>query len=185
MCALRKKDTLKSEVKLFGSRIKKEDRIYFSYRYNPSIDKILKIKCTRDIQRNAYFVRSDELKSVKILEDLFPVAKVKINDSLKISDIDILKLLLEQSYDKSIYKLCPISYLEIMHARNLSSTTIRTYHYYLFQFLNAYPSLTIAQIDKLESVDVNMYHQKMAQSGVFIWNTSSIHQQHQVFITNM
>lgn len=163
---INRKAKFKLEVKLFGSRIEQEDRIYFSYRHHPIIDKILKIKCVKDTLRNAYFIPANPLKTKEVLEELLAIAKVKVNDSLKISSVDILKMLLEQSYDKTRYKLCPIAYLEIMHARNLSLKTMRTYHHYLIQFLNEFPSMTISQINELESIHINEYHRKMAQSGV-------------------
>jgi len=156
----------KPEVKLFGSRIKNEERIYFSYQHNQLIEKVLNDRCRKDPLRNAYYLEAIKSKITDVLPQLISVAQVKVNDSLKITEISILKMLLEQSYDGARDKLCPIVYLEIMKSRNYSYKTIRTYHHYFVKFINCYPSLTIEQINEFERDQINQYHREMAQSGI-------------------
>lgn len=156
----------KPEVKLFGSKVKNEERIYFSYQHNQLIERVLNDGCRKDQIRNAYYLEADKDKLTDVLPQLISVAQVKVNDSLKITEISIFKMLLEQSYDGTRDKLCPIVYLEIMKSRNYSYKTIRTYHHYFVKFVNCYPTLTMEQINEFERDQINQYHRELAQSGI-------------------
>ncbi len=102
----------------------------------------------------------------KSIEFLIKSYRVKLNSDLQISDLEIKRLLLEQSYVKdSQYTSCPIEFLKFMQSRNYSENTIITYHNLVIRFLNAFKGQPIETINRFSIKDINTYHE--------VWNQRS------------
>lgn len=155
----------KPTVKLFGGKNDNQDRIYISCKYSTAIRQVLKEHCAWDIRQNAYYIGMEKEQVFAMIQSLIPIAEIKVNDSLKIKDVAITKLLLEQSYDPGLEKLCPIEYMEILHSMNYSSQTIKTYHYFLVKFINHFPNQDISQINGFGRDEINQYHRELAQTN--------------------
>ncbi len=91
---------------------------------------------------------------------------IQLHNELKISDIDINRLLYEQSYVKDVfYKRCPLSYLNYLSLKNYSLNTVSTYHHFLLRFINTYKRTDLISIDAFNEQKVNEYHRFMTEDG--------------------
>ena len=89
---------------------------------------------------------------------------IKINSELKISDIYIKRILLEQVYIKYRYfKSCPIEFLEYMQLHNYSNNTISTYHNMVTRYINSFKGHTISQINNFGVDEIDKYHKLWVQ----------------------
>ena len=103
----------------------------------------------RDKKLQIWYIPSAKFQLKKTIEYLIPKYTVKINSELKISDLQLRQLLLEQSYKKDRYfKSCPIEFLEYMQLHNYSSNTFDTYHNMVLRFLNTFKGQNIKQINE-------------------------------------
>lgn len=102
---------------------------------------------------------------MKALRFLMPMYSIKINADLKISDIEVRRTLLEQSYLKnSWYKKCPLKFLEHMQLHNYSNSTFTTYHNMVLRYLNAFRGNTLVQIDSFGENEVDSFHKIWMQN---------------------
>ena len=91
---------------------------------------------------------------------------MKINNDLKIHDLNIRLMLLEQSYDKGpTYKSCPLSFLEYMQLHNYSDNTFVTYHNMVLRFLNTFKGHSFEQVNGFGVYEIDTYHQNWLQNG--------------------
>jgi len=102
---------------------------------------------------------------MKALGFLMPLYTIKINADLRISDIRIRRVLLEQSYLKnSLYKNCPLEFLEYMQLHNYSNSTFTTYHNMVLRYLNAFRGNTLMQINSFGEKEVDNFHKIWMQN---------------------
>jgi len=107
--------------------------------------------------------RANLIRAIKIL---LPRYIVKINNDLKIHDLNIRLMLLEQSYDKGpAYKSCPLSFLEYMQLHNYSDNTFVTYHNMVLRFLNTFKGHSFEQVNGFGVYEIDTYHQNWLQNG--------------------
>lgn len=103
---------------------------------------------------------------VKAIEFLLPNYGIKINADLKISDLKIRQILLEQAYVKDRYfKSCPIEFLEFMQLHNYSKSTFATYHNMVIRYLNAFKGNFIKQINRFGVEEIDAYHKTWMQKN--------------------
>ncbi len=100
-------------------------------------------------------------KTFNLLSDRYII---KLNGSLKIKDLEIRQLLMEQIYVKdSYFKSCPKAYLEYLNLHNYSWSTIGTYHNMLLRYINTFRDKTISQINTFGINEIDDYHRKIIQ----------------------
>lgn len=100
------------------------------------------------------------------IDFLMPHFIIKLNADLKVSDLNIKRKLLEQSYKKGIhYKTCPIEFLNYMQLHNYSESTITTYHNMVLRFLNAFKGNSLMQINDFEVAEIDSYHEVWMQKS--------------------
>ena len=144
-------------------------RSYFliKYQYNREISDMFKSAgwlSWGSRLRVHYFEATPKLLE-QFVREFSPVLRISLHHKITISDVHIMRLMMEQSYDKTLrYKSCPIEYLRYMVARNYSPSTIETYHYYFLRFINAYPWLNIQTIGKFGSEQINRYHNDLKET---------------------
>ncbi len=100
----------------------------------------------------------------KVIVALIPNYTIMINTDLKISDIEIRRLLLEQSYEKNKnFISCPITFLEYMQLHNYSRSTFNTYHNMVIRYLNTFKGRGMLQVNRFGVVEIDRYHQTWLQ----------------------
>lgn len=121
---------------------------------------------TYDRVQSIWRIKSGTNNTRKAFEILIRHYTVKLNSEITISNMDLKRLLLEQSYEKtSQYKTCPIQFLIYMQSHNYSDNTITTYHNMLLRFINAFSNKPITTINRFGTKEVNTYHE--------VWNQRS------------
>jgi len=126
------------------------------------------VKYSRTYKR--FVTHLDDVHMRKLIADLTAVCQIQLDNKISIHNINLLKLLWEQSYTGRDYKSCPDAYLEKMKLRNYSINTMRTYHGFLVKFINSYAQ-DLAIIDSFTEAEINSYHRKMIQSGKYSYST--------------
>jgi integrase/recombinase XerD len=112
-----------------------------------------------------HYFEANRKNLIRFIKEVGSDLKIKLHQQITIHDPDILLLLLEQAYLKTKrYKSCPIELIKYMISRNYSRKTIATYHNYFLRFINAFPWLNIATINKFNAEQVNKYHQDLQAS---------------------
>lgn len=127
----------------------------------------------RDKQIGTWYVAANRFQLKKTIEYLLPRYTVKINSELKISDLTLRRMLLEQSYKKDQYfKCCPMEFLEHMQLHNYSRSTFDTYHNMVLRFLNTFKGHCTSRINNFGVEEIDSYHkiwlQKSAPSASLI-----------------
>jgi site-specific recombinase XerD len=117
-----------------------------------------------------FVTRLDESHIRKILHDLSAFAQIHFDSQIEINNLDLLRLIWEQSYLGSKYIPCPVAFLERMRLKNYSINTMRTYHSLLVKFFNSY-HLDIEIINNFTEVDINKYHREMIQTKKYSFST--------------
>jgi len=113
-------------------------------------------------QIRAFVLPPNRSVIVRFLEEVTSQLRVKLHNELSIVDYQILQLLFEQAYHKSLYfKSCPIEFIKFMQLKAYSYNTINTYYYYVLRLLNCYRQNSLTQINAFDSDEINDYHQKM------------------------
>jgi len=103
---------------------------------------------------------------MKALEYLIPEYSIKINSELKISDLKLRLMLLEQSYKKDKYFIsCPIEFLEYMQLHNYSRSTFDTYHNMILRYLNTFKGHSLSQINNFGVEEIDTYHKIWMQNS--------------------
>ena len=128
---------------------------------------------SRNMDLGLWQIDANSLSLKDALAFLLSRFAIKINSSLQISNLNIRRLLLEQSYEKTPgYKSCPIEFLEFMQLNNYSQNTFVTYHNLVLRFLNSFEGKSIVQINELGVSEVDSYHkvwmQRSAPSSALI-----------------
>ena len=99
-----------------------------------------------------------------VIKFLIPHYTIMLNADLKVSDLTIKRMLLEQSYEKSVnFKSCPIKFLEYMQLHNYSSNTFTTYYNLVLRYLNAFRGKNINQINSFGVTEIDTYHKTWIQ----------------------
>lgn len=108
-----------------------------------------------------YATRSSFLSAI---EFLIPHYTIMLNAELQVSDLNIRRMLLEQSYDKSVnFKSCPIKFLEYMQLHNYSKNTFTTYHSLTIRYLNTFRGKNLNQINNFGVMEIDTYHKTWMQ----------------------
>jgi site-specific recombinase XerD len=101
-----------------------------------------------------------------------PYLKVKLYNELKIANAGVLSILNEQSYEKnSLYKSCPVEYLEYLLLNNYSKNTIDSYYKFVLRYINSYQNYSLKQINEFNSEQINYYHNLMMNEKDFSYIT--------------
>ena len=144
-------------------------RPYFIIQYKP-VNRVKEILNKIDWLRyghkqKIFYFDASRGNLFRFVDELSDVFKIRIHHLIKIDDIEIRKILLEQSYLKHRrYKSCPAAYLKYMYNRNYAENTIETYHYYFLRFINAFPWLNILNINKFGAKEINRYHEMLKET---------------------
>ncbi len=113
-----------------------------------------------------WYIDANKFQLKKAIKYLLPRNTVKINSELKISDLEIRRMLLEQSYKKERhFKSCPLEFLEYMQLRNYSRSTFDTYHNMVLRFLNTFKGHTLNQIAGFGVKEIDSYHKIWMQKS--------------------
>ena len=167
MPALEKREKSES-ITLFPFEMNGKKLIGFRYIFSKSqyyeIDKINVFN--RDKQNHIWYIDANKFQLKKTIEYLLPRYTVKINSELKISDLFLRRMLLEQSYKKDRYfKSCPIEFLEYMQLHNYSKSTFDTYHNMVLRFLNTFKGHSISRINDFGVKEIDNYHKIWMQKN--------------------
>ncbi|MCD4695664.1 MAG: tyrosine-type recombinase/integrase, partial [Bacteroidales bacterium] len=127
----------------------------------------------RDKKMQIWYIAAKKFQLKKTIEYLMPNYTVKISSELAISDLQLRRMLLEQSYKKDRYfKSCPIEFLEYMQLHNYSQSTFDTYHNMALRFINTFKGQNINRINNFGVKEIDNYHkiwmQKSAPSASLI-----------------
>jgi len=140
----------------------------------------LKLKCGKDdymvLKEKNYIGHSSEIKtycintSQKALKQFFKDFtsrfSISIHTSLKINDLELKRMTMEQAYTKDeSYKPCPMAFMEFLQVKNYSPNTLRTYHSYVLRYINSFPHHSLEEIEQFDSSIINAYHKQMTQTG--------------------
>ncbi|RLD39892.1 MAG: hypothetical protein DRI86_16240 [Bacteroidetes bacterium] len=102
----------------------------------------------------------------KAIEYLLPHYSIKINSELKIHNLEIKRLLLEQEYEKKWnFKSCPIEFLEYMKLHNYSWSTFNTYHNLLVLYINTFEGHNLSRINNFGVDEIDTYHKIWMQKS--------------------
>ena len=162
--------TIKKEaaVLLVSKKIKEKSYFLISYKSNYEIKKILKTSdwLTHGEKLPVYYFEANQKNLLRFIDEYSSILNIRLHHKIDIRDIQIKKLLLEQSYLKhSRFKSCPTEFLRYMIVRNYAENTIETYHYYFLRFINAYPLHNIHTINKFSANEINKYHEQMKETS--------------------
>ncbi len=120
----------------------------------------------RDKQMGIWYFEASKFKLKKTIEYLMPNFAIKINSELKISDLSLRRMLLEQSYKKDNYfKSCPIGFLEYIQLHNYSRSTFDTYHNMVLRFLNTFKGHNINKVNSFGVDEIDSYHKTWMQKS--------------------
>ncbi len=147
---------------------------------------IIKYKYTKNINqllvKNTFAQWNSQLKEFVLLPKINIVKgfvkstcvqlKIRLYNNLEIKDCDIMQLLFEQAYKRSIYfKSVPIEYLKFMVLKGYSINTIKTYYYFVLRLINCYRQNSLAQINMFTPTVINEYHQMMLAEKAYSFQT--------------
>jgi integrase/recombinase XerD len=148
-------------------------RILLKHKYNRKVHELLSSESFLNwdkLNRTFYFDASRKKLNEFIL-CFSSRLKIQLHHKIKITDISIKKMLLEQHYKKDYwFKSCPDSFMQLMSQGNFSWSTINTYHHYLLRFINAFKTCSIDQINSFTEKQINEYHYTMQQNNSFSIN---------------
>lgn len=111
-----------------------------------------------------WFFRAERNELKKALDFLMPHYFIKLHNSLTISDLRLMRTLMEQRYEKgNFYKSCPLEFLDHMRLHNYSNHTISTYHNLVLRFINTFPTLSLERVKKFGTQEIDAYHMAWLQ----------------------
>lgn len=120
--------------------------------------------CFFDNEMKIWYFKASANQLNRVINYLIPHYAIKINSDLKISDLNIRRTLLEQSYLKDKYfKSCSIVFLEYIQLRNYSESTFVTYHNLVLRYLNTYKGQSVENINKFGVIEIDKYHNEWVQ----------------------
>ena len=155
-------------ITIFFFTINDKKVLGFKYRFNKVMyNRIIYSQLFEyDRVQNIWRIDQDFNKTRKSIEFLLKYYSVQLNSSVTVSDMNLKRLLMEQSYEKtSQFKSCPIEFLKYMQSYNYSDNTISTYHNLTLRFINAFKGQSIEAINRFGINELNTYHQ--------VWNQRS------------
>lgn len=163
--ALEKREKL-SGISLFPYEKEGEKLIGFKHIFSGS--RYIEIEqfkiCKRDKELRIWYISATAYQLKRVIEYLIPHYTIKINSELKISDLSIRRILLEQSYKKDrYYKSCEMEFLEYMQLHNYSESTFNTYHNMVLRFLNTFKGHDIRRINNFGVDEIDSYHKAWMQ----------------------
>ena len=99
-----------------------------------------------------------------VLKTLLPEYLIKFSNDLKITDVGLKLMLMEQYYVKgSDFISVPREFIEYMMLHNYSESTINTYHKLVLRYLNSFRGSMIRIINELGSAEIDKYHENWVQ----------------------
>lgn len=120
----------------------------------------------QDKEMGIWLFRASTYQLKRVIEYLLPNYSIKINSELKISDLKLRRMLLEQSYKKDRYfKRCNMEFLEYMQLRNYSESTFNTYHNMVLRFLNTFKGHSLSRIEDFGVEEIDTYHKVWMQNS--------------------
>jgi site-specific recombinase XerD len=113
----------------------------------------------RDETNGLWLFKADHSNFLNALAFLLPEFTIKLNNDLKVSDLAIQLLLLEQGYEKGHhYKSCPFEFASYMQLHHYSKSTFTTYHHLVLRYLNAFKGHSLKQINGFGIDEIDSYH---------------------------
>lgn len=148
----------------------KEGRSYIGFKQFLKKEDYLKLRNTEIFKRNEenglWQFPANRKNLLNALAFLIPRFTVKLNSDLKISDLKIRIMLLEQSYVKGKdYKSCPIQFAEYMQLHHYSKSTFDTYHYLVLRYINTFKGHRLQQINGFGVQEIDTYHKLWLQQS--------------------
>lgn len=118
----------------------------------------------RNIEQGIWQFPANRNSFLNALAFLLPRYTVKLNADLKISDLTIRLLLLEQSYIKGKdFKSFPVAFAEYMQLHNYSKSTFNTYHHLVLRYINTFKGHTLKQVNGFGVEEIDTYHKLWIQ----------------------
>lgn len=148
-------------ILLFPYEEKNKKFIGFKHRFSKSqYQQIQQTKiCKRNEEMGIWYFNASSFQLLAVIKYLLPNYSIKINSELRISDLTIRRLLLEQSYKKdSNFKSCKMEFLEYMQLHNYSESTFATYHNMLLRFINTFKLHSMDRINDFGVDEIDSYH---------------------------
>lgn len=146
------------QKKIIGFRKHLSKSIYLQ------IDPSYKLKYNKEMRLWQFPATSYYLK--KTLALLMPDYLIKTSAELKINDLRIRQLLLEQSYVKGRdFKHCPLDFMEYMQLHNYSESTFSTYYNLVLRFINSFKGYNFSRVHEFGVKEIDLYHQTWMQHG--------------------
>lgn len=100
-------------------------------------------------------------KAITLLLDHY---YIKINQELTISDLQIKRTLIEQSYKKdSRFKSCSMEFLAYLQLHNYSQSTFNTYVYMVLRFVNTFKGNSLNEVNNFDVDMIDNYHKLWLQ----------------------
>ena len=155
------------QVMLMAHTVKNQNYFVVKHQYNKAIYQRLKaVKWLNwGNKTRVYFFEATRNNLKRFIEAVSEELKVVLHHQTTTIDVEILQLLMEQSYVKGQhFKSVPLPYLRYMRAKNYAQNTIEAYYYYFLRFINAYPFLNIQTIDRFDAWQINRYHDFMKET---------------------
>ena len=135
---------------------------YFRYNEYAEIKKFGLLQW--DVKHGVWCFEARKQAMKEVVEFLMQYYMVRINTELKVSDLEIKRLLLEQSYQKyEKFISVPDKFLAYMQLHHYSMNTFETYHNMVLRFLNWDETVTFEQINNFEVEEINRYHEEWMQ----------------------
>ncbi|RLD87844.1 MAG: hypothetical protein DRJ09_09535 [Bacteroidetes bacterium] len=135
---------------------------YFRYSEYADIKKFNLLQW--DVKHGVWCFEAQREAMKEVVEFLVQHYVVRINTELKVSDLEIKRLLLEQSFVKhDNFISVPDEFLAYMQLHHHSMNTFETYHNMVLRFLNWDDATTLEQINNFEVEDIDRYHETWMQ----------------------
>jgi len=103
---------------------------------------------------------------INVLEPLKGYCELYVASSVKIKEARLLLMIFEHKYLKGQYRSCPVDFIEKMLMANYSMNTIKTYHHFLFKYINDGNFSDWNDIISTDEALINRYHEIMSQTDV-------------------
>ena len=111
-----------------------------------------------------YYILKQNRLVKKFIRTFIDEYKIRIHHKLKLTDPEIIRLLLEQAYVKDReFKSVPIDFLRYMYSKNYSKNTINVYHHFVLRYINTFKKSTLQSIHTFSIDQINVYHQDMLE----------------------
>ena len=155
-------------LNLISITLENRDWIGLQTNFNRSLNNRLN-ECQRITyhqQSRLFLLKIDNDAIYEVLLHMKGFCDLRIAASIHINDAKLLSLIFEHSYASGQYRSCPTEFVEKMQMANYSMNTIRTYHHFIFKYINDGEFGHWDEICAANEEVINRYHERMTQGGV-------------------